>query len=581
MRLPKTSYFLLDKALIPFLLCALLTIDKQWIYPRPDMVDPWIYFSYFLDPFIQKLRFPLDYHGERLPIIIPSLPLFLIFKSNIAFLILHVVQYLVCVFCCKQAVQSIVGWRVAVLTSSMLGVYFMFLSAIGQGHADGFGITYSFLSLYLIFQNRKKNVFWQFFLAGISVCLFVFSNLAYSLIALFLFALILIKNQSQNVDVKKRVFMFLIGTLLCFSCLGTINFLSFNEFIFFRKSFEMATTRWNYYCTDTSFNWLNHASWLLLPCTVFLFALKSLKNYKKTNNKSLPILNKLLKWFLFIFATLFCFEIFKFVSFLQFSFYASLIIPPLFLAIAVLIKKTVNKISTKAFVLSNLIVALFGFMSLFYLTNQQNFYFWQILILLLVVFAVTILSNWPNPRNLSLLVLCGFFGILNLCTATSYSSFLNKWPLERKHVYAVDFIGKWQDEEKNLKREDIVKLVAEVYQKLNTYDQAKPLRFWYNVEDRYGSIFTAIASTFLWDQRFVTPHFPSLFAFNRWWPVKTGERIVILSDLNRDVLNQIREPLKLQRLTYCLVNSQEFKNNKNALFKVTILDVYDIHEKGF
>lgn len=579
-------------AILPVVLVA---VDRTWIYPRPDMVDPWMYISYFLDPQLQAARFPAAYHGERLPIILPGALVFALFPAATAIVVLHFALYYLAVFSLYAALACLLCRATALLTSVLCGTYTMFLTAMGQTHADSFGIGYALLTTAFLaagFRGRRWRL--PMLLAGGSSAVFLFTNIAYAPVCiLFAWLVCTVPRDCAKKPFWTACVSVLSGFALATSLMCIAGAMLDGQPWFFLTSLQMATTRWNYYCADPGFEWIWHAWWLVTPILVAVGGMGVLWVHRADASRTAATARALWGGFILVLALLALFEGFALVRYLQFSFYASLLIPSIFLAIGAIMALVVKQCEKAAIRLAVAIAVLIG--SLAVASVKSNWLGWAFitagagLFLLFMYFQHKAAAG--HKLKAPMLTTC--FGALNILIGVEYERFLDAWPLERRHMKAVEFIGRWDDEsmEGQIDRARVIQFVADTFEFLKPIDREKSIRLWYSVEEPLGSVFTATASTFMWNQRFITPTFPSLHAFGMRWPLSDVDRLVILSDSSRNVQNELNSVMLFTQVTpsqyrntsitykeiitapyYSLRAEHDFNESHGFPLKATVLD---------
>src|SRR5947199_10808481 len=98
-------------ALLLALPLVMLLLNRVWIFPRPDTVDPWMYLGFFLHPKHHLTYFPDAYHGSRLPILLPGIALYQTLPAVGATVVLHLAQYYGAVFCLYFTLRRLAGGR--------------------------------------------------------------------------------------------------------------------------------------------------------------------------------------------------------------------------------------------------------------------------------------------------------------------------------------------------------------------------------------------------------------------------------------------------------------------------------------
>jgi hypothetical protein len=500
---------------------ALLLIDPNWIYPRPDTVDPWIYVSYFLEPRFQLLAHPLAYHGTRLPIILPGAEVFRHFHPDVALVVLHLLLYYVSVFSLYGTLRGLLGRRAALLGAVLLGGNAMFLSAVGLTHADGFGVTYALLTIFLV-SRATLGRFWlvPLFAAGGASALFLFTNIAY-LPHLILFPWLLVTLPRDRG--RKRLPGGLFSVALGFAAV-TGGLALASQRLCGRPLFFWPWVRAMLFmlpcaeaCAAPGRGWFFHAGWLALPALA-LAAAAAAWRAGLFKGAGAAAARALVGAFGLVVCVTVLFEGIDFLHYLQFSFYASLLLPPLFLAIGALLSLVAGGWPEGTYRLA-VAAAFAGGACALLPINGGGIGFANVWLLPLAVGAAG-LAALARPRLVAghlPAVAVGLFGLMNVLCASNFERLLAACPLERKHVPAQEWVGVWADpmpgrayRDPQPTRRQAFRLVADAFRLMAFHDTYRGLRLWYPLDDGYASLYTAVSSTYLWDQRMLSPHFPRL-----------------------------------------------------------------------
>lgn len=544
------------------------------------MVDPWMYISYFLDPFSQMRRFIGAYHGERIPVILPGFLIFKLFEPATAIFVLHLILYYVCIFSLFLFVKKIFNEKTALITTMLCSSYSMFLSSIGQTHADSFGIAYAFFAFFLI-AKATQGQDWEkpMFFFGASIALFIFTNIAYAPFLMpFGWYLLKIQRNTQTKPLVPGLISCFCGAVITTFFLGIISKAFGGKFLFFSTSLNMAQGSWIRGCANPRAEWVLNAWWLLIPSLVFLISLIYLWILKNEKPKTPCLIKSILIGYCALCFILIISSVFNKVQYLQFSFYTSLVIPSMCIALGALLHRSVNIVSQKNYYISLFAIIISGLFCAYVLSYKiPNTKIYLSLSFLCFIFLALLFFNLKDKDffpKICILLFC----LINCLVGTKYYQFLSSWPLERTHVKAVDFIGKWEDDKKSfpINRSGAIRSVAEIFSFLNSLDKEKPIRIWYSVNEESGSIYTAVASTFLWDKRFVTPNFPSTFAFNRNWSLKNEERVVILGNSEFNIFDPLQTTLSQLNLQHNVVLKKSFLPETGLPITATVIDLKTI-----
>lgn len=614
----KTFFPLVVLLLLPF---VLLLSNTNWIYLRPDTVDPWVYIGYYLHPRNHLTLFGHAYYGTRLPTILLGSLAFSLFTPIVALHVLHLLLYYVAVFSAYFILKLTVSARAALLTAILLGCHATFLAAIGTNHSDSFGIAYFLLTMLLLtLTARSASPQLLLVLSGMSFASLVFTNIAYFLFTpLFAFHYAFLNRRAHQTPWPVTLRWGMGGAVGLTVLLCIANWILCGRWLFFAASFRFAFAHFGTpnVCADSTSLWMLHVSWLVIPTLVGLSSFyvwwKGLANGTAFGS----LFTCYFCNFLMMFGIMMAFEWLHIIRFLQFSFYASLLIPPMFLTLGALIALLTERLDTRQYV---------GVLAAAFVCSA-----WVFLApigdrsglgprLLLIPFAMGLVSFFCVVQP-TLLARCTpyvavvLFSVTNMVVGIDYERFLSACPLERAHTPGEKLVGTWVDVPKRSRpptnvdkakadqrvvldlmglsrgdapekldwgmyasdfpsRSQVLLAAVEAVEVIRHYDVHRDIRFWYNVDEPLGSVFSAIASTYLWDVRMLGLRFPSLsdHPWGKLPDMRHTKRIVILSRPEVDVFPFAVQSLALLNLTPRLVNEHRLVKTRVPI-KMTFLDI--------
>lgn len=324
--------------LLPFLL---LLISSNWMFSPVGSIDPWVYYGYFRNlAHFEKDLFPGTYYGSRLSWILPGYLIHTLLAPLPANYVLHLTFYYIAVFSCYSILKYAAGPRSAFLGSLLLGCYPFFLKSIGWDYVDGAGIAYYFLTAAFLTQaGRSASPLWPT-LAGFSYAALIYSNLFCVTFSPFLlgYYVAAARHHSGRVSPKALVSSLLfivLGFALLTLTLGTVSYFVADTFWFYAPSIAYAlgnigkANPWR----SGTVKWVLQARWLVLPVlTVVVMTVILLwqRMQKKSSWNTASAVYAAI--FLGSFAVMVLWEIMG-NPVLEFDYYASYLIPPMFVAI--------------------------------------------------------------------------------------------------------------------------------------------------------------------------------------------------------------------------------------------------------
>jgi len=566
----KFFYLLSDKNILILLILPvlILLINNRWIY-NPIILDTWIYFGYYQN-YPQHLQiFPGTYYGTRLAYILPGYLFYKLFPPLTANYILHLGYYYISIISLYLILKYTMGKRTALFTSILMAFYVHFMCSAGMDYSDGPSIMYCLLAL-LFLTRAIKFAEWEvsLCLSGMFFALIVHSNL-FGIIytPVFAFYYIFALKKRDKIIILQSLKFFMIGALGITFFLCIINYIAGGEFLFFLPSITFAISfapqanPWK----APSYNWLLSAFWLILPATIFISTLVSViwDRLKKISYNDNPFILLFYLNYILITLIMIMFQL-KGKPTLQLIYYASYLIPFMFIAIGSLFTNVCKNLKKNQFIIliaveiSILFFSIFQPFMLFFknLVKSGNYYNYLVIITFFSGLLVLFIIKYMNYRLSFLFVL--FFG---------FASFMHNIPPGSTHTLS-----------KNDFRKDILLAVLESMETVREFAPNGNIRFWYNEYAALGKIaYRPIASTYLWAYRLINPMFPSLEDYNlpgsgfQAPNISHNTRIVILSD-EKNAFEQATESLKNIGYKTELLSTKEIKQGK-IQFTMTFIKV--------
>jgi len=570
----KANWEILLLLLLPVLL---LLINQIWIFNPNGTIDPWVYFGYFIRLKQYLIAFPEAYYGSRLSWILPGHLAYSLFSPLIANYVLHLGFYYLATLSLYFILKPSVGRRAAFLASASMGCYSFFLLAIGWDYVDGAGITYFLLTaLMLSWAARKESWTIWMFLSGVFFGALIHTNLVW---LAFIPSLIIYYVLTNRPDWRRKTFIsvaaFIVGISTITLLLGSMNYAVGGKFVFFMPSVNFALSssgQPNPWRIDWH-QWFLSASWLVLPLvvlvgsTVTLALSKFRKSFEQADTVPLQA----------IFVTSCLIMIFlevKGISVLQHPFYASYLIPSLFLAIGAPLKSLVTlsngrfaAVATFALILIifPLLAAYLSDDGLVLVSDDQRIIF---CLLFLAAFLFSIASNFNQKKVGSILTIV----LLTISTSISFSP---GWNASMKQLQANVLISK-AGSDSQLTVSTVQKLFRDI-------DPTVSLLFWYSLKDL--GVYRSIASASLWGYRLVGEEFPGLqgyggssstpFPTQRLDELKNlfalSSKVAIFSQ-QKDALQQAINSLQTVGFTAKSTATYSIKQDTIA-FTITIIEV--------
>lgn len=317
----------------------LLAINGSWAYGDPfaGFIDPWIYTGYMLDFPAHQRIFPNIYYGSRLSWLLPGYVVFKLLPPLAANFLLRLVLVWGATGSLYLILRDTVGRRGALFATLLLGAHAYFLLAIGWDYPDGPGLAYFLTSLLLLTCAAQRRA-WALSLtgAGLLAAGAVHTNLFWAAFVPFQAVYYAVVNRQG-----RRNSLWLSAALFTVGALGGTGMLSVAgkalgcRFLFFMPQVkhvlesEAQPNPWKL----TVGEWAGHAGWLVLPAVTAAGALVLLAARRRGRLPACPTMAWVFQlYFLAAVAYLLYWET-RGHPVLQFRFYASYLIPPMFLAL--------------------------------------------------------------------------------------------------------------------------------------------------------------------------------------------------------------------------------------------------------
>ena len=560
----KANWEILLLLLLPVLL---LLINQSWIFNPNGSLDPWFYFGYFLRLKQYLITFSDAYYGTRLSWILPGYLAYSLFPPLVANYVLHLSFYYLATLSLYFILRPSVGRRAAFLTSASMGCYAFFLLAIGWDYVDGAGIAYFLLTvLMLSWAARKENQTTWMVLSGVFFGALIYTNLVWLAFAPSLTTYYALTGRPRW---RRKTFIsiaaFIVGVLAITLLLGSVNYFVGGKFFFFIPSVNFAlgsTGKPNPASLDWQ-QWLPGATWLILPSTVLLatIATLALSSFRKSFGQADII--HLQATFVVTCLVMILLEV-KGISVLQTVYYASYLIPSMFLAIGASLKSlaTLSKGSFAVIATFALILIIFPFIATFWSSGQP--------IILGLLFVAAILFSIASNLNQEKIARVLAILLFTVSASISFDQGLNVKQLQANALTSKTF----RDNQ----------LTVSTEQKLfRDLDPTVSMFFWYSSKEL--EVYRSIASASLWGYRLIGEEFPSLQEYRnpssstpplspqRLSELKTrfttSSKIAIFSR-QEDVLQQAINSLKTVGFTAKSIATYPIKQDTIA-FTITIL----------
>lgn len=505
----------------------LICLNESWIFaPLLQFgIDPWCYFGYFLDLKQHLINFPGAYYGTRLPWILPGYLAYRFFSPLVATYLLHLTFYYAANFSLYTIIKRLFNQRTALLAAVLMGCHCFFLKAVGSKYIDGAGLTYFLLTLCMLTPpEQDKHPRLRLSLAGIFYSCLIFTQLFLIVYTpLIVFYRLFIHRTLNLPPLKFRWGYFALGFggLTLFLCL--LNDALNGNFFFYMTIVNWTTdfvSRANPWWMPLSLWWKN-ATWLVSSVITLCASLLTLIYYRTL--KLLPQGRTVLFFQVYFILFVLLHAVLEFIfhqPVLRYFYYASYLIPVMFLALGSLLSLVVE---TK--------------------------YFYKILAGIIVTFytAHTLVNDYQNVQLISLplwgIVLVGIGGVVAVVISRYKAMGLGLVVTALLMIHIVDANTKQASHigASHIHKQFFLTVIKgeKTVQKVN---RKGDLLFWYDSRSPLAYIFRSIASTYLWQYRLLNEEFPQVNDKINIQSLTSRKMICILSE-NPNVIEAANQNL--------------------------------------
>lgn len=507
---------------------VLLTLDRNWIFSGPHR-DAWIYYGYFENGAHYLATFSDRYYSSRAAVFLPGFAVHHLLPPVAANVVLHLGLTWASLLSFYWVAKDLFDRRVALLTGIAFGCHPLLLHALGWNYVDGFGITYFLVSLlFSALASRSRRLWWLWMAAaGASVMALACTNLFYLIFVPAVTGHFLLLNRHRQRHTPLLAALAAgTGGVLFLLALGTVSWRVGGPFFFLASSFGFLAERSQVAnpFRDATYLWLPDAVWLVVPLTALLGTIPVFFRSRGDGRAEVsgPVLWSQLQ-FLYLAAVLVYFQVWGDTAVLEHFYYASLLVPGTFLAIAGQVRSLLPLMDARRF--SGLAAAVavvqllpIAIPRLWFLSPRVDVlhapFLWAH-----IAAAGTLLVLAAGHRTRAAVVT--FFA----CLAAAHLVIWQTSGIFRAfESYGGDGPGLFGQMSRSV--------IA-----IEEFDPSQKVRLWYDLDADHGRVYDAVASAFLLCPRMVNLDFPVLPGLRLCdgRELTPGMMIVILSDDARDV----------------------------------------------
>jgi hypothetical protein len=327
---------------------VLFLINANWPFQDLGGMDPWYYFGTFIHfPHYQHLR--PTYAGERLPWILPGFLLDKLFPPAYGDLVLHFCCFSIALLSLFYLVRHLTNDRTALLAAALMGGHPIFIAANGWAYLDGGCITYLLLTFVCLMRSRSGHTAAWLLAAGACWAALVYTYIFWIVLTpcCVIFYLGLTPPSPWE---GRRVLGFLStrdivagghfigGALGLTAGLQSVHLLIFGagHGFFFRNNIASALTfgSSDNHFVEPGYGWLTSNTAIVFAAATFVVSAAALLRHRSGSRPLSKAARTVLWCYIYAFLILVLFTVYK-VRILAFSYYADMLVPLLFLALAV------------------------------------------------------------------------------------------------------------------------------------------------------------------------------------------------------------------------------------------------------
>jgi 4-amino-4-deoxy-L-arabinose transferase-like glycosyltransferase len=494
---------------------ALFTIGVNWIADYVfghGWLDDWFYFGYFLELRQRMQRFPGTYYGSRLSWVLPGHLAYKFLPPQIAAYVLHFGVYYVAILSLYITLKHLVGRRAALIAAMLMGGYCFFLWAAGWDYVDGAGLMYFLMTtLALTLASEGKYQKTWLALAGVFCGAMIYSQLFLVVFTPSILLYYFVVNRSwRGSSLVLAALSFTSGFLVISLIFGLVNYKLGGDFLFYAPSVREAIdlSRKANPWSRPFHVWWRQATWLVMPALIFFTSLVSLWNFRRQRTSHSTFLLQI--YYLSCALVLMLFEV-KGMPVLQYLYYASFLMPGLFLAIGGQIGPRIDRLNF-GFFLFVVCEATVIPLSAYRISPGSRLVFWLNTHLIPVVLSMTLVGIvlfWLREHPAKTLALCSLVCIAIGLVNTAGENFRVIDPDAAHYGWTV---------------------MAQSLQVIRSIEPSGNILFWYQADEPMGNFYRAVASTYLWGYTVVNERFPSLNRADNMQTPSLTNQIVILSN---------------------------------------------------
>ena len=337
-RLPfRLDGYLLSIILLPLII---LLLDSNVFFSKAGWLDSWYYYSYFrhLSEF-KNVLFPNTYYGSRMSWILPGYIVNQVFPPLAANYILHLGTYYIAAVSLYFILKTFYSRATASLVVIVFTCNPYLWSAVGTDYVDGFGIACYLLALAILARiGSADHSRLRLSLAGAAYAAVIYTNTVWLLFspAVLFFYLFLMRPTGGSTIVKAVIHFciwFGTGAAALTLLLGVFNYRIDGNFWFYLPSilFTLQNANKAQPWHSANYDWVKHAIWLIYAAITMLVVMACWLRGAVTGRLDTTRAAGFFRWHFISLSLVFVLLEWKGMYMLEWTFYASYLIPATFL----------------------------------------------------------------------------------------------------------------------------------------------------------------------------------------------------------------------------------------------------------
>lgn len=546
----------------------LLVINPAWIYGNVGYFaggfgDSWIYLGFFVNTREMLSLWSELYHSTRLGWIVPGHLAYAIFPPLVANLGLRLGLFYGALLGVYGTLALTVGRRAALLTALLMGSYSYFLQSVSWDYVDGICLAYfSLAMLFLTLAIRRQRSRLWLFLGGAVATAMLHCNLSDATLLPSLGVYYMgLKPRLPVRSVLRDITTVALGAVGITALLGAANVALGSTFFFFLPSLNFATHAMslasNPWITTTA-DWPLRSPYLVWPALAFLAGVAGLvvPQARRRLGTNPPALLFIAVYLLAATAFLFLQLRGRGTPVLEISFYASHLIPAMFLALGALVAPLAASLSRAR---AAWVLAITGGVALaaFAVRSCGELPLTYPLIPALALGAASLLALRWRPGNVASFGL--LIGALLVATPSAFRTYNSPEPCPLASRAAV-------------RPSDQYLAVLDGVDTIRRYVPEQRVLFWYNKNEQ--PLYGMLNSTFLGPYSLLNQKFPATVSWRNDTddhPLPPGSFVVLLSQRD-DAPAEAERVLRVRGREAHLIGQERIQRG-NVWFNLTLLQL--------